>query len=359
MIILIVIPLLICLFGFVCKKADKRLMFCAASAAVVFAVCGISFINGFPEPESDSYSLLSLLSGSISFDSLGAIDAPPAYLLIMKICTAYSNEPLVFPIAAACVQTVISAYALYNCTDSPYEAGAVLTACFLPVYFAGSALFTSALICLISVKYVRERRFFRFAAAVLAASCFDMSALLLIPLYFVIIIPKPLISAIFSALAAGLAVIFPAVTETVYTMFGDGRYSIPGSSVLCTVISVIAALISLLMYRMYRNREGRYETLVPVMICGALLSAAALWKAELSGIAFMLLMMSAVPLAPDAFSIGTRFVQILFPSEKNTSAKVFAATCVAILTGICTALVLGDTFGASAFDAVIAEVIGT
>jgi hypothetical protein len=93
----------------------------------------------------------------------------------MKICSAFSTETFVFPLTAAIIQTFLAVYAVNTLCDRPYSAAGVFLFCFITAYFAGSPAFTAALAALIASRYVEERRFFRFAAMMLAAALFDMS----------------------------------------------------------------------------------------------------------------------------------------------------------------------------------------
>ena len=169
---------------------------------------------------------------------------------------------------------------------------------------------------------------------------------------------KPVaVSAVVSVVIAVLASLLPDAVGAVYDLLGNGLYAPVETQVLPAVIVVIAAVLILLMYAMFKNRDGHYETLVPTFVCGASLTAAAVSDSRLSGAALMLMMQSAVVLAPEAHAIGTRFVEILFPKDKKTAGRIFLAVCAALGAGICVYLVLGDLYGAQAYDKAISEVI--
>lgn len=347
MIILITVPLLLRIIGIICEKAEKKALFLAAVAVSVFACIGLGSLGGFIGADAVRYPL------DAGMTSLGT---PPAYVPLMKICLAIMPDPVLYMAVIGCINTALAVYAVSVCCTGPYSAAAVLTFCFIPVSFAGSAPFTAALICLAASREFRERRFFRFAALMLAAACFDSSALLLIPLYLVLIIPQPVVSAVMSALIAALAVFFPEYTGYIFDFVGKGAYVTAEVPVLCAVIAVIAAISALLMYPMFKNREGRYETLVPVLSCGAAFTVTAVSDPRFFAPALMLLMMSSVTLAPEAYEIGKKFVGIVFPGSKTET--IFLAACVSAGALICAYLVLGDVFGASALDAALITELG-
>jgi len=350
MIILIGVPLFIRIFGAVCAKENRKGLFCAAFGFSVFAVIGLGSLGGLIGADSARYNLLNAVIGTVPFDSLGSTDASPAFLLLMKICSAFSTETFVFPLTAAIIQTFLAAYAVYTLCDRPYSAAGVFLFCFIPAYFAGSPAFTAALAALIASRYVEERRFFRFAAMMLAAALFDMSALLLIPIYFIFLIPNIYISSAASAVLAALAVLFPDAVTGVYGFLGTGKCTSAAFTVPCAVFACAAALIGVLMYAMFANLHNDCEKLVSVLSCGAAFSVAAVFEPRLFALTQMLLMMSSVVLAPEAFRIGGKFVEILFPKNKTVVRYVFLAVCVLAEIGICAYLVIGDVFGAAVYD---------
>ena len=358
MIILTAIPAFLLAFGIICAKNDRRLLFCAAAAVCVFAVCGLTSLAGFVGADADKLPLISSLAGQVSFEDLGIMNAPPGYLIIIRICAALGAESFTAPFILSCIQTLLAAHALYTRCSSPYSGAAILTFCFLPVYFAGSSVFTAALICLNASVYVRERRFFRYAALILTAACFDMSALLLLPLYFVTLIPNIWISAAVSAAIAALGAVFTKAADAVYGFFGEGLYTSAQSTVACAVIAIIASVLCILMFGMFKNRNGHYENLVPVLASGAAFSLASVFDGRFFAVSLMLLMQSAVVLAPEAEEIAGRFLEIVFPKYKMTSRILFNFVCLAAVVGICVYLVYGDVFGSGSYEAALKAGLG-
>ncbi|MBO6230170.1 MAG: EpsG family protein [Ruminiclostridium sp.] len=350
MIILIVVPVMLRVIGAVCSKTDRKGLFCAAFAAALFCVTGLGTLDGLIGADAEKYSLLVPAIGGIGFDALGNIGASPAYLLIMKICSAFSTESFVFPLVIACIQTALAVYAVFNRCSSPYSGAAVLTFCFIPAYFAGSAAFTAALIAVIASGYIEEQRFFRFAALMFAAACFDMSALLLIPVCAVMFFGNIVIATAVPVILAVLAALFPEAVTAVFGFLGADRCTTADMPVACAVIACAAAASALLIYKMLANRSGDHERLVPAIVCGAAFSVVTVSEPELFAFTQMLLMMSAVVLAPEAFDTGEKFVGIVFPEKRETSQTVFLIVCAAAETAICAYLVLGNVFGSDVFE---------
>ncbi|MBR5089526.1 MAG: hypothetical protein IK093_08860, partial [Ruminiclostridium sp.] len=265
----------------------------------------------------------------------------------------FTTEAFLFPLVISLIQTALAVYAVCSVCSEPYSGASVILFCFIPAYFAGSAAFTAALICMTASRYFKERRFFRAAALILAAACFDMSALLIIPIYFIAVIPNIIISVGVSAFIAALAAIFTGAAGTVFDFLGSGKCTSAQFPVPCAVIACAAAGFAFLMYTMFRNRGNDCEKLVPVLCCGAAFSVASIFVPELFALTQMLLMMSVPVLAPDALEIGEKFIGMLFPEKKGAAQTALLIACVLAEAGVCAYLIFGDVFGASVFDSAL------
>ncbi len=351
MILLIAIPLLLRAVGSFCERRDSRLLCCAAAASAVFMICGLPGLAGLWDSAYDTFGAD---IRNVPFGELGSLGIPPANALLMKLCAFFGDDPAVYPLVTAGLNAVLAGYAVRN---APYHGSSVLCFMFIPAFFCRSGALTAALICTIAAVYIQERRFFRYAALVLLAACFDMSALLTLPLYFVTLIPGAFVPAALAVIIAALVMIFPGALDGVYGAFG-GMCEIFPAPVFWAVISCIAAAVLMLMYAMFRNREGKYERLVPVMLCGAALTAAAAGDGRLCVPAMLLLMQAAVPLADEAFAIGSKFVGIMFKENQKTAQTVFLAVCVTAEAVLCACLIYSDAFGASVYGAAVETVFG-
>ncbi len=352
MILLLAIPLILRISGIFCENRDNRVLQCAATASAVFIICGLPGLSGLWD---SWYAGFGAQIRDIPFDKLGELAAPPAETLLMKICAAFSDDSAVYPLVMACICALLASYAV---KETPYHSSAVLCFVFIPAFLFSGSAFIAALICTIASVYIRERRFFRYAALILIAACFDMSALMMLPFWFLTLIPGPVIPAVIAVIFALLAGLFPEMLDAVYDMTG-ARTIFCETPVMWAVLAVIAALVCILMYAMFRNREGKYERLLPIMFCGAALTVTAVSDARLFAPAIMLLMQSAVPLAEEAYAISSKFVGIVFKEKEKTARNVFLALCVIAETALCAWMIFTDWFGtAGQFDAALKWTFG-
>lgn len=355
--VLIAIPLVLMATGALCSARDYRLVFSIITGAAVFAVCGICAFGGSLGAEEQAYAAITASAGYIPFDDLTLIGAPPAVTLIIKICAAFSQEPYFFPLVMAVIQSLLAAAAVFYRCETPYAAGAVIAACFIPAYFAGSGTFTAALIGVFASKYIEEKRFFRFAAVMMFAACFDTAAI--IPVFFCILLfsENVYISALRSFVFAACAILFTGITDSVCNMLGDGRYAVCGISPVCAAAAVLAGGIAAAMKPMLVNRSKRNDVLISETVCGALFAVAAVFDGRLFGLAAIMLMQSVIPVVPDAFAVGQKFTVLMFPEKKKTASRNFVMICAAVLAVICVCFVFFGGFGAERYDTALKAVI--
>ena len=343
--ILIAIPPVTAAAGALCARKEQRALFCLICGALVYLVSAYGALNG------TLTGLAAIMSERPPISSLGGINAPPAYALIVRICAETGTGGQGFITVQAFLQGFLTAAYLYNRPDIPYAGAAVLTAAFLPVVCCDANVFTAVVICLFSAKYIEERRFFRFAAVIFAAACFDISVLLLIPVWFLSFIPKNLVTALLTAGIACAAVMLPGVCGAVYGFLGEGLYGKPANPALPAVCACVAALLLMLTAAMYRTRNENTARLIPVFTAGAALSAAAVFEPRLTVVSQAALALSAAVIAPDALAIFRRFAEIMLPGHEKAAGRTAAVILVLLVMALGAYIVLSDCFGTSRFAA--------
>ena len=355
--VLLALPLLLMGAGVFCSVRGYRLAFSIFTGAAVFAVCGICALGGPIGAEEQRLSYTGAVAEIVSYDDITVMNAPPALVLIMKICAVFSREPVVFPLVTAVLQSVLAAAAVYCRCASPYAAGVVLTACFIPAYFAGSGAFTAALIAVFASKYIEERRFFRFSAVMLLAACFDAAAVIPVFLYILLFSKNVYMSALRSFVCAAAAVMFPGIIDGIYGLFGAGQYAQYPLSVPSAVFAVLGAAALAAMKPLLIARSEKSELLISEIVCGGCFALAGVFDGRLSALALIMLMQSVIPVVPDAFDIGQKFTSLMFREKKKTAARTFGIVCCVIAAGICAYSVFAGGFGAERYDEALKAVI--
>ena len=358
--ILIAIPLLLAGVGAFCAAKEQKALFCLIFGAAVFLVTGFGGLTGAGVSAGDS-GRLELLAGpaeNTSIKDAAQIQASPADMILLKICLETGIGTRGFMIVRAALQAFLAAAYLYNRKGGQYTGAVFFSACFLPTVFADPDILTAILICLFSAKYIEERRFVRFAAVILAAACFDMSALLMLAVWFITLIPSNIAVLVISGTLAALAAVFPDITGSIFAFFGEGMFSPHTGSIPLAVISGAAALLFMIMKSMLRNRSERSTALIPFAVCGAAFSAASVYVPQLFVISQIMLAVSVTALATDTQWIINRFAEILFPDGKKAVGMTVGTVCAAAAAGICAYIVFSDCFGSSYLGTVLHGEVG-
>ena len=352
----ICLPALLAGVGYVCSRKDMKAVFCLLFAGAVFCItgCGLFGGNAFAGSEAASARELYGIIDGLHFNTISAVtDTSPAYLLIMKVCKGFTDDPLVFGAVIAAIQSILAAAAVGTVCCSPYEGAVMLSGCFLLTTFVHSTTLTAGLICLFASKYIRERRTVRYIVLILAAACFDITALLLIPLYFITLIPNIYICTGVSAAAAVLAALFPAAISDTLGLLGGWTHTGYETPVICAVAMCTFALLCIIIYAMLINRSPDLGWLANTAALGAALTTAAVAAPVLSAPAMFVSIQSAVTLAPEVSDTGSKFVGIVFKDSRRTAQLVFGIVCTVIVTAICAYLTITNVYGSDAFAAAL------
>lgn len=349
--ILLCIPVFLWAFGSFCGRRGSKALFCMVFGIVMFGVLGIGGLTGAGAVGRESISLgfLQASVGSVSYESIGSVGVPPAYMLLLKLCSEFTSDIRIFLIAASLIQSVLAASFIYKRCSTPYAGAVVFTAGFMLTSFVSSSFFTAALICGLASRYVEERRFFRFAAMMLAAGCFDISAVLLIPLYFITLIPNVYAAAVLSAALASLAAIYGDITGSVFSYLGESLTAGARIYVPCAVLACVSALLCMLMHGMISNRDERFAYLIPFALLGAAFSVAGIFNGKLFPLSVFLLVQSFTVLAPEVYDILHRFGKILFPDKPYTVGLAVNAICFLAVIGIYSYTLFGNCYGSEFF----------
>ncbi len=353
--VLLTVPAVTGVVGVLCGKFRRKAFFCAFFAITVFLITGIGGITGFGQngAEGIRLQLLYMLSGNLSFGSTAAVESPPAYFFLIKLFTLVGLDMNGAVMIIAGFNALLAALFIYFRCSSPYIGAIVFSAGFMLTAFIGQCPFAAMIICAFAAGHAEDRRYFRAAAAILAAACFDSSVILVFAFYLIAVIPNIYISTLVSAAAAAAAAYIPNVPDIIFSFFGSGTSAAHNSSVVCVVYAFIGTFICVLLYAMIKNRSERLVCHIPVMCGGTVMLLASISDGRFFVPAAAMLMQSAVILAPDVYAIGKRFTEIVFKKTKETSALVFTIVCSVAVYILYAYMIFSDVCGSGYFSNVL------
>lgn len=207
-------------------------------------------------------------------------------------------------------------------------------------------IFAAALISGFALRYACEKRFFRFAAYIVFAACFDMSALLLLPVYFLLIPENPIFTAVFAAVTASSALLFPEYRDSLFS-FLYGRYS-SVSQEIPTVIAVGAftlLVLCLIAYKLMKQR-GEYPMLcLRLLFFGAAFSLLSLFDSRFFPAALMTFLPASVTLTSELFGVASSLMELTFKERRKEAFALSAAVFLVIYAIYYIFLISSGVFG--------------
>lgn len=325
MTVYLIFPALAALCGLVKKKTPVCLL---CGIMMFFFLAAV-----FPadSPLIGIYELLPRYPVSL----INRLDAPIGFLFPAKLISMlYPSSELLPTVFAACFSLGTMIY-IFRSSEAPAVSvllvsagGFLLTACGDP------CLFTAALIAAYAFRYVGERRFLRFAALILLASCFSPEALLLLLLYF-ILIPPPCILLLLGGAALSAALLFADAAPFLYG-FLYGSAEIPTreglSPVFAVTLGILSLFAALLKPLLPKNKKREYEAAINLLFAAAILSLVGIYEPFFTPLMIMTAFAGVPVLGGAAVKTVGRLIALTFREKKKPVRIVCAAVGAGCLT---------------------------
>ena len=328
MAVIAALPFLLAGAGFICRGGRRKALYCGVFGLLIFLGAVLLKGGAFYEKTNALFGILP----KISFSSMARLAEPPAYAVTAKAVSALSGGADIFFLITSAIGSAAAAYLVYSRCSVVYAGGLafVLTGFFLCREWNG-CIFWAALICGFAMRYACEKRFFRFAAYIVFAACFDMSALLLLPVYFMLIPENPVFTAAFAAVTASSALLFPEYRDRLFTSL-YGRFS-PVSQEIPALIAVGAVTLlalCLMAYKLMKQR-GEYPMLcLRLLFFGAAFSLLSLFDSRFFPAALMTLLPASVTLTSELFGVASSLMELTFKERRKGAFAVTAAVFLVI-----------------------------
>lgn len=332
MIILYVLPVCAIACGLICRKGGFKGVYCFILSVLLSLFC-FFFRGGSFDTAEAVYNAAGLLSP----EELGNGSFPPGLLFLAK---PFSILNLGSDIFAGTVLTLISlgfGCFIYSFCKNPFV-GAVTFISFGFPFLITEDISSAIAVLIVSfgLKYMEERQFFRYCGYMLLASCFSPFALLLIPLYFLLLPDNPIIEWALSIAVAGALIFLPFKDE----LFGFVYYwGTPISTKLplyLSAVSLVFAVIFSIMSKMIRLSGRKNYRFLGTIIMGAALSVAAVLDGRLTPVFLTLTVSSSVVIFSKALPILLTLLLKTFPENKRTvyitAVSVFSVSALILFT---------------------------
>lgn len=325
MIILYVLPVLTLACGIICKKGRFKGIYCLLTAVFLalfsFFFRGSSFVTA-----EAAYDAVGLLSP----EEFGNSTFPPGLLFSARLFSLLSLGSDVFAVTVLTLLSLGFGYYIFNFCKSPVVGAAVFISLGFPfVLTEDISLGAAVLITCFGMKYMEEKRFFRFCGYMLLAACFSPPALLLIPLYFLLLPDKPLIKWALSIAIAVLLILLPVKEELFRFVYFSGTPCETKLPVYFSAVIIVFAVIFTLMSKMIQLGKGHGYRFLGAFSLSAALSAAAALDGRLLPLFILTAAPSAVVLFSEALPLMLTLLLKTFP-EKRKAAYIAATTVFSV-----------------------------
>lgn len=329
MIIYIILPLLL-VPGFFMKNKSLCCLWCGL---VLFVMSALYFNPAV----SEVYSALDVLTvQELSFTGL-----PFSFLYIAKFFSMIVPDYRVFTAVFSLVST--AGLMLYIKKYCYYPAASAIVAVATGLWFMGlsdPAGFLGLIITAFSLRYAFEKRFVRFGAILLLASCFLPEALYIIPLYVFFII-QPTVWHLPVAAGAAFLLLVTDITGSL-SFLGNGSNAVT-DLVLPLIITVICVCCCFAMKII--ARRGSYNlNIIIVLLVSSVLSVGAMNDSRLMTYALICFFPAALTLVPEIISVAKALISLVFRERKKP-----VLICSGIILLIITALIYGYVLNSGVF----------
>lgn len=198
--------------------------------------------------------------------------------------------------------------------------------------------FIAALFVAFALKYVAQKRFFRYAALVLLASAFHFSALILLPCYliFKLKMNAPLLSVMLTGSMLIYIFVTPAmefITGYLYTSY-DPVTSIEASGGLSPVYTVVFALffvLAFLLRKMLIRRNRHTNTLLVAMYFAVFFSFLGTAHGILARLALLFILAPILILSADIYAVVRDLIRLTFKDSVKNMRRCAAAVSLVFL----------------------------
>lgn len=301
MIIYIILPLLL-VPGLFIKNKSLSCLWCGF---VLFAVSALYFNTSI----SGVYNAIP----SLSIPALSFTGLPYSYLYIAKFFSMLVPDYRVFTTIMSLLSTAgLMLYIKKYCYYCAASAITVVVTGFWFMNFYDPAGFLGLITSAFALRYAFERRFVRFSAILLLASCFLPEAILIIPLYVFFIIQP---SVWHLPVAAGTAFLL-LVTDITKDLEFLGKTTDNSTDIVIPLVITLVCVFCCFAMKIIARRSSYNLNIIIVLLVATVLSAGAMNDNRLMKYALICFFPAALTLIPEIISVVKALISLVFKEKK-------------------------------------------
>ena len=347
-----------------CRIKYGREIFCGVSGVALFLTAAFRYDVGH---DYNLYGSWYVNAQSMSMDEMMFERPEKGYLIPMKLLSdVFADYQTMFYVVAFILTVGIMLY-IYFYSERPY-----LSVFFFLTFglFFNSMNFMrqmiAAVIMLYALQYIKKKQFFRFLVLAVFASTFHLSALLLIPFYFIVMIPMNWVTLGVYGVITALCYFFSFdlmefATKFFYTNYKGLEHNIEvmnGMNPMYCLAFAVLFLISFLVRKELVKKDSFNNVLLNYAFFNFFFELMGVHHGILARFSILFIIPAVVILFPQALVITAEKAGSLFKGRKNaqTAAKAVTVTVVmALCVGLYGYMINNDYNGVSPYQSIFSS----
>ncbi|WMJ83503.1 EpsG family protein [Oscillospiraceae bacterium LTW-04] len=251
------------------------------------------------------------------------------YLAISRLLSGFTLGYNILFVAFAILFAAVIACFIYRRSANAWVSFTAFV-CFGFLYNSMCFLrqYTALMIMLFAFKYVEQRRFFRFAIFVLLASTFHISAIVMLPFYFILRIPMNRMTLPIALVLCGIALlgsetVLGMVTKVAYKQHGLTSVEvIHGTSPGPGIAFLVFLVICLVLYKPLVQRRPYNTFLINLLYWGTFFELVGIKHAIVSRLALFFMTPAVILLVAELVELFKKNIQSITRSAGQSLAVV-------------------------------------
>ncbi len=276
-----------------------------------------------------------LQSYFLTWEDFSRMRFEKGYLSVSRLLSGFTLGYNILFAAFAVLFAVVISYYIYRRSANVWVSFAAFVGfgflynsmCFLRQY-------TALMIMLFAFRYIEQRRFFRFAILVLLASTFHISAIVMLPFYFILRMPMnkltlPVSLALCAAVFFKSEAVLEMVTSVAYQKYGaTSREIVNGTSPGPCIAFLIFLAVCLICYKPLVRQQPYNTFLVNLLYWGVFLELVGIKHAIVSRVALFFMTPAVILLAAELAELFRQWLNRLTKHAKNSLVATVLAYAI-------------------------------
>ncbi len=315
-------------------------IYCGLMGIVFIVVSAVRFDVGH---DFNSYAAMYMNFQKLNVDELMSLKTEKGFAIPLKLLTeVQSRYQIMFVITSIVIVGAIFLY-IYKHSNKPYlSVFFFLTFGVLFISFDFLRQMIAAIVVLYALKYVEKKQFARYIAFVLLASLFHISALIMIPFYFILRFKMDWLTLGIYAIATFFLFLFSNdildfITDYIYKSYDPHKSAevINGTDPVYAIIFIAFFILAFLLRKKLIEKNPSNNMLLNCLFFTVFFEVMGVKHAILSRFAVLFFIPAFLALLPDVVDMLLEKCTEFFKGER-TRGNLLKTIAVVLVFGVCT-----------------------